>query len=200
MPGLGGRATVDTRAHHERRRTVAFLWCVGYAACDAFPAALWLHAATRPALSTRYPTATSTMGTTFEQDAGSHDGNGRSSSDERTAEFLGYFSLGLGLAEFVAPTTMARVIGVRYPDAASRTAMRTMGLREIGHGISILRSEHPEKGVWSRVAGDALDLAFLGRTFANRDNARGRTLFATANVLAVAALDVITARRLSRAA
>lgn len=140
------------------------------------------------------------MGTTVEQDTGSHNGNGRLRGDERTAEFLGYFSLGLGMAEFLAPTTMARVIGVRHPDDASRTAMRTMGLREIGHGIAILTGEHRDKAVWSRVAGDALDLAFLGRTFANRENDRGRTLFATGNVLAVAALDVITARRLSRTA
>jgi uncharacterized membrane protein len=72
-----------------------------------------------------------------------------------------------------------------------------LGLREISHGVAILSQQQPSKALWSRVAGDALDLALLGRTFANPANDRGRTLFATANVLAVAALDVIAARELS---
>jgi uncharacterized membrane protein len=52
--------------------------------------------------------------------------------------------------------------------------------------------------MWARVAGDALDLALLGKAMANPDNGRGRTMFATANVLAVTALDIIAARELSR--
>jgi uncharacterized membrane protein len=43
-----------------------------------------------------------------------------------------------------------------------------------------------------------LDLALLGKTWANPENDRGRTLFATFNVLAVAAVDLMTARQLSR--
>ncbi len=121
----------------------------------------------------------------------------RGTGGESRADFLGYFSIGLGLAEFLAPVVMSRVIGVKRPDARNVTAMRAMGLREIGHGVAILSNQHPERAVWSRVAGDALDLMFLGRTFANPDNDRGRTLFATVNVLAVAALDVMTARQLS---
>ncbi len=116
-----------------------------------------------------------------------------------TATFLGCFSIALGLAEFLAPTAMARVIGVARPDDRVETTMRTMGLREIGAGVAIFSTNRSAASVWSRVAGDALDLALLGRTLANADNDRGRTLFATANVLAIAALDVLTARRLSRA-
>jgi uncharacterized membrane protein len=48
------------------------------------------------------------------------------------------------------------------------------------------------------VAGDALDLALLGKVIANPENHRGRALFATANVLAVTALDVMAARTLSQ--
>ena len=114
------------------------------------------------------------------------------------ADFLGYFSIGLGLAEFLAPQLMSRVIGIKHPSERNRTTMRLMGLREIGHGLAILSNQHPEKAVWSRVAGDALDLALLGGTLANEENDRGRTLFATANVLAVTALDVMTARQLSQ--
>jgi uncharacterized membrane protein len=122
----------------------------------------------------------------------------RGTGGESTADFLGYFSLGLGLAEFLAPKVMNRVIGVKHPDRTSVNTMRAMGLREIGHGVAILTNQHPEKAVWSRVAGDVVDLALLGKTWANSENDRGRTLFATFNVLAVAAVDLMTARQLSQ--
>lgn len=122
----------------------------------------------------------------------------RGTGGQSTADFLGYFSLALGLAEAIAPSAMARLIGVAEPDDRSRMAMRLMGLREIGHGLSVLSKQDAAPALWARVGGDALDLAFLGRTFANPKNSRGRTAFATANVLAVAALDYMTARELSR--
>jgi len=122
----------------------------------------------------------------------------RGTGGESLADFLGFFSIGLGLAELLAPTAMSRVIGVKHPDDRTRSTMRLMGLREIGNGLAILSNQQPEKAVWSRVAGDALDLAFLGKTLSNPDNDRGRTLFATANVLAVTALDVMCAKQLSK--
>jgi uncharacterized membrane protein len=122
----------------------------------------------------------------------------RGTGGESTADGLGYFSIGLGLAELLAPSTMSRLIGVKHPDERNLATMRAMGLREIGHGLAILSNQQPVKAVWSRVAGDALDLALLARTLANPENDRGRTLFATANVLAVTALDVMTARQLSQ--
>ena len=122
----------------------------------------------------------------------------RGTGGESLADFLGYFSIGLGMAEFLAPTLMNRVIGVKHPDETSINTMRLMGLREIGHGVALLSNQFPAKSAWARVAGDALDLALLGRTFANADNDRGRTAFATLNVLAVTALDVMAARQLSQ--
>ena len=122
----------------------------------------------------------------------------RGTGGESLADFLGYFSIGLGLAEVLAPTLISRVIGVKHPDDGNRTTMRLMGLREIGHGVAILANQQPEKALWARVAGDALDLALLGKTFSNSENDRGRTLFATANVLAVTALDVMCAKQLTR--
>lgn len=129
---------------------------------------------------------------TYQQIADSDRGTG----GESLANFLGWFSVGLGLAEALAPRSMARVVGVD-PDENSGV-MRAMGLREIGHGLAILTNQQPTKALWSRVAGDALDLALLGKALTNRDNGRGRTLFATANVLAVTALDIIAAKELSR--
>jgi uncharacterized membrane protein len=120
----------------------------------------------------------------------------RGTGGESLADFLGYFSLGLGLAEVLAPEVMSKVCGIADAEG-NRTTMRLLGLREISHGVAILSRQQPEKAVWSRVAGDALDLALLGKALANPENSRGRTLFATANVLAVTALDVMCARQLS---
>jgi uncharacterized membrane protein len=50
--------------------------------------------------------------------------------------------------------------------------------------------------VWARVAGDALDLACLGAAFASPETNKGRLAFATGNVLAVTALDVLCAEQL----
>ncbi|MFL5580398.1 MAG: SRPBCC family protein [Gemmatimonadaceae bacterium] len=122
----------------------------------------------------------------------------RGTGGESLADFLGYFSVGLGLAEAVMPGVMARVIGIDHEDEQNRMVLRLMGIREISHGVAILSNQQPEKSLWARVAGDALDLALLGKALSNPDNDRGRTLFATANVLAVTALDVMCARLLSK--
>jgi uncharacterized membrane protein len=114
--------------------------------------------------------------------------------DERQlARGLGWFSIGLGLAELLAPRGVAKVAGVR----GNTALIRLFGLREIASGIAIFatggRAAAP---LWSRVAGDALDLACLGAAYANPGNDTGRLTFATANVLAVTALDVLCARQL----
>ncbi|HEX8000781.1 MAG TPA: SRPBCC family protein [Pyrinomonadaceae bacterium] len=113
---------------------------------------------------------------------------------EQLARGLGWFSIGLGLAELLTPRGVAKIAGVR----GNTGLIRVMGLREIAHGIAIFaQGKRPTAAVWSRVAGDALDLAALGAAFASPDSSKGRVAFATANVLAVTALDVICAQQLS---
>src|SRR5829696_7273295 len=99
------------------------------------------------------------MGTSFEVDAGGGAGGGmavigtvlgrdvrprsettapiqriadddRGTGGESLADFLGYFSIGLGMAEAIMPGVIARVIGIKHPDDRSRTTVRLMGLRE----------------------------------------------------------------------
>ena len=53
--------------------------------------------------------------------------------------------------------------------------------------------------MWTRLGGDALDLAWLGSAAQDRDADRMRLAAAAVAVLGVAALDVICARRLSHA-
>jgi uncharacterized membrane protein len=113
---------------------------------------------------------------------------------EQLAQGLGWFSIGLGLAEFLTPRAVGRIAGVR----GNTGFIRLMGLREIAHGVAIfMQGRRPATAVWSRVAGDALDLAALGAAFASPGSNKGRVAFATANVLAVTALDVICAQQLS---
>lgn len=115
-------------------------------------------------------------------------------NEEQLARGLGWFSLGLGLAEFLAPRGIAKISGVR----GNTGFIRLMGLREIAHGVAIFaQGKRPAAALWARVAGDALDLAALGAAFASPDSKKGRVAFATANVLTVAALDVICAQQLS---
>jgi uncharacterized membrane protein len=121
----------------------------------------------------------------------------RGTGGESLADFLGVFSLGLGLAQMLAPESMSKICGIKDAEG-NRKLMRALGAREISNGIAILSRQQPEKALWSRVAGDALDLALLGKVMANPENSRGRALFATANVLAVTALDVMAARTLSK--
>jgi uncharacterized membrane protein len=116
------------------------------------------------------------------------------SGPKKLAKGLGWFSIGLGMTELLAPGVIAKISGV--PN--SRPGLiRLYGLREIAAGIAIFSQKEPAAGLWSRVAGDALDLASLGMAFTSPDAKRGRVAFATANVLAVTALDLIAAKQLS---
>src|ERR1044071_904150 len=117
-----------------------------------------------------------------------------STSAKRLAKGLGWFSSGLGLAELLAPRAIANISGVSNKHTG---LIRLYGLRELGAGITIFAQEHPTEGVWSRVVGDALDLTSLGIAATNPEAKLGRVAFATANVLAVTALDVICAMQLS---
>jgi uncharacterized membrane protein len=119
---------------------------------------------------------------------------GLSSNPKSLARGLGVFSLGLGLAQVVAPRQIAKLVGVQ---GDRNGLIRLLGIREIGHGIGILTQRWPAEAVWSRVAGDAIDLAVLGGALASTRANRGKVAAATAAVLGVTALDVITAQQLS---
>ena len=120
----------------------------------------------------------------------------RGTGGESLADFLGVFAIGLGLAQILAPESMSKICGIKDAEG-NRRIMRALGARELSSGIAILSRQQPEKALWSRVAGDAMDLAMLGKVMANPENDRSRALFATANVLAVTALDVMCAKQLS---
>ena len=131
--------------------------------------------------------------------SGGAEGNGgRSDDGERLARALGVFSVGLGLAQILAPHGVARAIGVDDDDE-NRKTMRAVGFREIATGVGLLTRQRPAPFAWGRVTGDAMDLAMLGRAFSSRRNDHNRLAAATAAVAGVTILDIIASQRLSRA-
>ncbi|OBF58307.1 hypothetical protein A5787_23400 [Mycobacterium sp. 852002-50816_SCH5313054-b] len=105
-------------------------------------------------------------------------------------------SFGLGLAELVAPRKVAAVAGV--DDARmSRRVIRALGARECGHGAALLGGS--DKLVWTRVAGDILDVTLLLAGVAARGRGRRRQGAIAAAVLGgIGAVDLYAALRASR--
>jgi len=112
----------------------------------------------------------------------------------KVARGLGYFSIALGLGEVLMPRQMGELIGVNQK---YRSVLPWLGLREIASGLTILNQQKPTAGVWSRVVGDGIDLAYLGSAFADKTNNKNRLLGATIAVLGVTAADAICAQALS---
>lgn len=125
------------------------------------------------------------------------EGTPRNGGDgQGLANALGWFSVGLGLAQLVAPGGMARLVGIS-DDSKNRNLMRMLGLRELTSGVGILSRKGQMPWMWSRVAGDVMDLALLGNALSSEKNERGRTIAATAAVLGVTMLDVMSGKQLT---
>lgn len=92
------------------------------------------------------------------------------------------------------PGKVAAIAGIH---GASPNLVRSYGVREIGAGLAILATGDPLGAVISRVAGDALDLASLGKGFASRRSNKKKLAIATANVAAITALDVLALKKLA---
>src|SRR5579872_7315013 len=106
-------------------------------------------------------------------------------NEDRLARGLGWFSIGLGMAELIAPGTIARLVGTRNHSSL----IRAYGLREIAAGVGILANPQPAGWLWSRVAGDLLDLVSLGNAIGSPENDRGKAAFGIASVAGVTILD-----------
>ena len=113
---------------------------------------------------------------------------------EGLAGFLGWFSIGLGLAETLAPERVAEWLGMEdWSDL-----IRAYGVRELAAGMGVLSQEHPTPWVWARVVGDALDLATLSARLTPGNPKRRNVGIAIAAVAGVTVLDVICGRQLAR--
>lgn len=115
----------------------------------------------------------------------------------RRAGFLGWFSLGLGAAELLAPRRLARGIGVE--DTAENEALiRAIGLREIVSGVGILSNRRPVGWLWSRVGGDVMDLSLLTRALETDDTEKRKVGMALTAVAGVTILDLYCSQQFPR--
>lgn len=109
------------------------------------------------------------------------------------AKGLGWFSIGLGLTQLLAPRWLERQIGIRQ----ERTGlMRALGAREAMAGVGVLLNDKPTVPLWGRVAGDVMDLALLAAALKSPANEKGRLAGATGMVVGVSLLDFACARML----
>jgi hypothetical protein len=115
----------------------------------------------------------------------------RPSRRDRRFRALGWFSLGLAAVEMFAPRTLSRSLGLYR----GREVLPGLGAREAVSGLGILAARNPAPWLWSRVAGDVMDLALIARAGRRPEN-DGITLgLAFAAVAGIALVDLIAARR-----
>jgi hypothetical protein len=105
------------------------------------------------------------------------------------AKGLGWFSLALGLTELLAPRSITRPLGMEGKEAL----VRVYGVREIGSGILSL-SVDKNLGLWSRVAGDGIDIATVMTALRHDNPKRDNVVVALAVLLGITAVDLIDAK------
>src|SRR6185436_9678445 len=110
---------------------------------------------------------------------------------------LGWFSLALGLTEIALPEMLSRTIGIK-PKSSTSWLLRAMGVRELLSGAGVLMQPHRPLPLWTRIAGDVVDLALLAVASQTKRSSAARLAGTMAAVAGVSALDVIAARRAHR--
>ena len=120
-----------------------------------------------------------------------------STSTDTLARGLGLASLALGVPQLAAPDRFAEAVGAD-PGADTRDLTRGIGLRELTAAAGLLTRGSSPTFLWSRVAGDVMDLVLLGGALRRGGPGRGRTIAATAAVAGLTALDLTAARRAKR--
>src|SRR3954470_24327670 len=117
--------------------------------------------------------------------------------DQRLDRNLGWFSIGLGATEILAPGLVARISGA--PDSErSRAVIRTYGGREIAQGIAILSSmPRPAGWMWGRVARDVLDIGSVAAGMLSKDGNGPLGIIAMTSLVGVTAIDYYCADQLS---
>ncbi len=133
-------------------------------------------------------------GTVPERESRGFSRSRRAQPKGNLEQSLGWFSLGLGLAEVVAPRRLGRLIGL----PGHSGLLRAYGARELAAGAGILAQRQPARWMFARVVGDAMDLATLGVAALSRRSNRKRVGIAAAAVGGVTALDIVSAKRLAR--
>jgi hypothetical protein len=107
---------------------------------------------------------------------------------DRMARNLGWFSLGLGVLEILAPDRITRALGME----GKESLVRAYGFREIAAGILSLSIEK-KTGLSSRVAGDGLDIVTLITGLRDDNPKKSNVAIALMMVGGITLLDIATA-------
>jgi len=111
--------------------------------------------------------------------------------DIDAARMLGYVSVGLGLAALLAPRSVGRLTGLQEHAGL----LRFIGGRELASAAGLLTQRDKAPWLWSRVAGDAMDLALLGTALRPSNPGRNRAMGTIAAVAALSAVDIAASVR-----
>ena len=117
--------------------------------------------------------------------------SGRSSlgPSDQLSRALGWFSIALGVTELVSPRRITQPLGME----GNEGLVRAYGAREIGSGLLSL-SIDKHVGLWSRVAGDGLDIATVATAMRPGNRKIGNVLLTLALLGAITAIDVLGAQ------
>jgi hypothetical protein len=118
-------------------------------------------------------------------------GPGSLGTADRMARALGWFSIGLGVAQMVAPRRLTRALGMR----GQENLIRALGAREVASGVLSLSVDRG-LGVRARLAGDAVDVAVLLAAMRGGNPKRDNVAVALAMVVGIAVLDFVTTQAL----
>lgn len=111
----------------------------------------------------------------------------------RLVRGLGVASAGLGVPMLLRTDAVARFAGVD-DSAQAKSVIKAVGARELGHAVLLLVG--PQRTVWTRVVGDAVDLWALHVARQSRTGDRlARTVMAGGLVAGITAVDVYAALR-----
>ncbi|MFL6550572.1 MAG: hypothetical protein ACJ8OJ_17910, partial [Povalibacter sp.] len=104
---------------------------------------------------------------------------------DRLARALGWFSIGLGVTELVAPGQLARMLGLD----GKEMLIRSYGARELASAVPTLSVDKPV-GLASRIAGDVLDITTLAAALHRNNPKRDNAMLAMALVVGITLLDI----------
>ena len=108
---------------------------------------------------------------------------------DRFGRALGWFSIGLGLTELLAAPRLTRALGAE----GNENIVRAMGARELAHGVLCLSIDNGF-GAWTRVGGDAVDLAALAALYRDDNPKKANVGLAIAAVVGCAIADFAAAQ------
>ncbi len=110
------------------------------------------------------------------------------------SQMIGMTASALGLWGLLFPHSVKRTLGVRAPPGVIRAVF---GARELWSGVNLSSDPTRTEILWARVAADVFDIAALKGLSRPTNPRSGAARFALGAVLAITALDLITAARMS---